>query len=121
MKIKLTLALAAAAMATSLVTAPAAQAQEPMIGEIRLFGSNFCPRGWAEAAGQMLSISQNTALFSLYGTMYGGDGRSTFALPDMRGRTPVDALGQAATRTTNARYTSMRYCVALQGIFPSRN
>ena len=56
---------------------------EPMIGEIRAFPYNWCPRGWAEAGGQLLPISQNTALFSLYGTIYGGDGRSTFALPDL--------------------------------------
>ena len=52
-------------------------------------GFNFAPRGWAFCDGQLLSISQNTALFSLVGTFYGGDGRTTFALPDLRGRTPV--------------------------------
>jgi microcystin-dependent protein len=62
---------------------------EPFIGEIRMFGGNFAPRGWAFCNGQMLSIAQNTALFSLLGTMYGGDGRTTFALPDMRGRAPI--------------------------------
>ncbi|UVJ40767.1 phage tail protein [Arthrobacter sp. CJ23] len=59
---------------------------EPFIGEIRLVGFNFEPRGWAYCNGQLLSISQNTALFSLLGTMYGGNGQSTFALPDLRGR-----------------------------------
>jgi microcystin-dependent protein len=62
---------------------------EPFIGEIRIFGFNFAPRGWAFCAGQLLAISQNTALFSLLGTTYGGDGQTTFALPDLRGRTPV--------------------------------
>ena len=62
---------------------------DPFIGEVMLFGANFCPRGWASADGQLLAISQYTALFSLYGTMYGGDGRTTFALPDLRGRAPV--------------------------------
>ena len=62
---------------------------EPFIGQIMLFGGNFCPRGWAEAAGQILPINQNTALFSLLGTMYGGDGRTDFGLPDLRGRVPI--------------------------------
>ena len=66
-----------------------AQAQEPFIGEIRWFGFNFCPRGWTGAEGQLLPIAQNTALFSLYGTIYGGDGRTTFQLPDLRGRVSV--------------------------------
>jgi len=67
----------------------ASAASDPLLGEVMLVGYNFCPRGWAEAAGQLLSISQNTALFSLYGTIYGGDGRTTFALPDLRGRAPI--------------------------------
>ena len=62
---------------------------EPFIGEIKAVGFNFCPRGWAEADGQLIAISQNQALFSLYGTIYGGDGRTTFALPDLRGRVPI--------------------------------
>ena len=65
------------------------QAQEPLLGEIRMFAGNFAPRGWAMCDGQILSISQNTALFSLLGTIYGGDGRTTFALPDLRGRVPM--------------------------------
>ncbi|GEQ85496.1 tail Collar domain-containing protein [Patiriisocius marinistellae] len=62
---------------------------EPFIGEIIAFGFNFAPRGWAQCNGQLLPISQNTALFSLLGTTYGGDGRTTFALPDLRGRTAM--------------------------------
>lgn len=62
---------------------------DPFIGEIRPVGFNFAPRGWAMCNGQLISISQNTALFSLLGTIYGGDGRTTFALPDLRGRTSV--------------------------------
>ncbi|MFI1744461.1 phage tail protein [Thalassobellus sediminis] len=54
-----------------------------------MFSGNFAPRGWAFCDGQLLSISQNSALFSLLGTTYGGDGRTTFALPDLRGRTPI--------------------------------
>jgi microcystin-dependent protein len=60
----------------------------PFLGEIRMFGGNFAPRGWAFCNGQILSISQNTALFSLLGTTYGGNGQTTFALPDLRGRVP---------------------------------
>ncbi|HEX7770324.1 MAG TPA: tail fiber protein [Dokdonella sp.] len=61
----------------------------PFIGEIRMFGFNFPPRGWATCAGQLLSIAQNQALFSLLGTTYGGNGQTTFALPDLRGRAPI--------------------------------
>lgn len=64
---------------------------EPFIGEIRMFAGNFAPRGWAFCDGQLLAISQNDALFSLYGTIYGGDGRTTFGLPDLRGRIPIHA------------------------------
>jgi microcystin-dependent protein len=64
---------------------------DPFIGEIRLFPYNFAPRGWAFCNGQVLSISQNTALFALIGTIYGGDGRTTFALPDLRGRVAVSS------------------------------
>jgi len=59
------------------------------IGEIRLFTGNFAPRNWAFCAGQLMSISQNTALFSILGTTYGGNGQTTFGLPDLRGRVPV--------------------------------
>ncbi len=62
---------------------------EPFVGEIRMFAGNFAPRGWAFCDGQLLAVSQNDALFSLYGTIYGGDGRTTFGLPDMRGRIPL--------------------------------
>lgn len=64
---------------------------EPFIGEIRLFAGNFAPQGWAFCDGQLLSISGNDALFSLIGTIYGGDGQTTFALPDLRGRIPIHA------------------------------
>jgi microcystin-dependent protein len=61
----------------------------PYVGEIRLFAGNFAPVGWALAQGQLLPIAQNSALFALLGTVYGGDGSSTFGLPDLRGRVPV--------------------------------
>ena len=62
---------------------------EGFIGEIRLFGGNFAPRNWAFCDGTLLQVSQNDALFSILGTTYGGDGRTTFALPDLRGRVAV--------------------------------
>lgn len=62
---------------------------EPFIGQLMLVGFNFAPKGWAFCNGQILSIAQNSALFSLLGTTYGGDGITTFALPDLRGRAPV--------------------------------
>ncbi len=62
---------------------------EPFIGEIRMFAGNFAPRGWAFCDGQLLAVSGNDELFSLLGTIYGGDGRTTFGLPDLRGRLPM--------------------------------
>lgn len=62
---------------------------QPFLGMIALFGFNFAPRGWAFCNGQLLPIAQNNALFALLGTMYGGDGRTTFALPNLQGRVPV--------------------------------
>src|SRR6185295_15882305 len=61
----------------------------PFVAEIRMFGGNFAPTGWAQCNGQLLPLSQNTALFSLLGTTYGGDGKSTFALPNLEGSVPV--------------------------------
>lgn len=68
---------------------------EPFIGEIRMFGGNFPPNGWAFTNGQLIPISQNDTLFNLIGTTYGGDGQETFAIPDLRGRVPIHA-GQGA-------------------------
>jgi microcystin-dependent protein len=62
---------------------------DPFVAEIRIFGFNFAPRGWALCNGQLMPISQNTALFSLLGTTYGGDGRTTFALPNLQGQAPM--------------------------------
>lgn len=62
---------------------------EPFLGEIRAFGFNFAPTGWAQCNGQLLPLSQNTALFALLGTYYGGDGKSTFALPNLEGAAPM--------------------------------
>jgi microcystin-dependent protein len=71
---------------------------DPFVGEIRCVGFNFPPVGWAECDGQLIPISQNTALFSLLGTFYGGDGKSTFALPDLQGNVPL-SQGQSNTGT----------------------
>jgi microcystin-dependent protein len=79
---------ALALFATGFVSA---QAQDHYIAEIRLFAGNFAPVGWAICDGSLLPIAQNTALFSLLGTMYGGDGVTTFAIPDLRGRVPIGA------------------------------
>ena len=74
---------------------------EPFLSEIRIFSFNFPPKGWAFCNGQFLPINQNQALFSLLGTTYGGNGQTTFALPDLRGRVPISfgnghTLGEAA-------------------------
>ena len=84
-------AAAAALSLMGLHGVAAAQANDPFIGQIMCAGFNFAPRGWAELNGQLLPISQNTALFSLLGTQYGGNGQTTFALPDMRGRVLIHA------------------------------
>lgn len=84
---------------------------EPFLGEIKIVGFNFAPRGWAFCDGQILPISQNQSLYSLLGTTYGGDGRTSFALPDLRGRTPVHrgdgvALGRKGGAETVTLTTS---------------
>ncbi len=91
---------------------------EPFIGQIQAFGFNFPPRGWAHCNGQLLPIAQNTALFSLLGTTFGGDGRTTFGLPEMRGRSirhvgngpgvnPVTWGQRAGSNTTNILAANM--------------
>lgn len=164
---------------------------EPFLAEIRMVGFNFAPRGWAFCDGQILPINQNQSLYSLLGTTYGGDGRTSFALPELRGRTPIhvgnshqlgqksgeetqtlslnempahghtaiasnsDAVGDMPTNNILARpgagvyaafnsgknmagqmigtsgggqahnnmqpYLAVNFCIALQGLFPSRN
>lgn len=113
---------------------------DPLLGQIIMFAGNFAPRGWALCNGQLLAINQNQALYSLLGTTYGGDGRTTFGLPDLRGRAPIHAgegpglprvrLGEkkggnsvenntsSSVRTTAT--TAVNYIIATQGIFPSR-
>ena len=91
---------------------------EPFIGQICLFGFNFAPRGWARCEGQTMSIAQNSALFSLLGTTYGGDGITTFKLPDLRVAEASEAGPQGFV---GAGRSGAVYCIALQGVFPSRN
>lgn len=89
---------------------------DPFIGEIRMFAGNYAPRGWAFCQGQILSIAQNNALFALLGTTYGGNGQTTFGLPDLRGRVPTGtgtglglppvSLGEAAGTPTTTLNTS---------------
>lgn len=90
--------IAAGLLASTLAGEAAACDTDVLIGSVCVFGFNFCPRGFAEANGQLLAISANTALFSLLGTFYGGDGRTTFALPDLRGRVMIgDGQGPGLT------------------------
>ena len=126
-------ALVGALMLQSVVSS--AQAQDFYLGQLLTVGFNFCPRGTAEAAGQLLPISQYAALFSLLGTMYGGDGRTTFALPDLRGSVvigsgtgpglPNYSQGQEATASVNSGeqvgFVAMKNCIVIEGIFPSRS
>jgi microcystin-dependent protein len=72
---------------------------QPYVGEIRMFGGNFAPAGWAFCNGQLIPISENDILFTLIGTTYGGDGQSNFALPDLQGRIPLH-MGTASSGTT---------------------
>ncbi len=84
---------------SSLMVSVSAQADDLFIGQVITTAANFCPRNTAELDGQLLSINDNQALFSLLGTTYGGDGRTTFAVPDMRGRSPVHSgTGKGLTR-----------------------
>lgn len=101
------LTAALAFVAASVLVTPADAQPEPFISEVMIIAANFCPVGWAAMNGQLLPISQNTALFSLLGTNYGGDGRTTFALP----------LAKPMFTATGATLTQ---CIALQGVFPSR-
>jgi microcystin-dependent protein len=99
--------MALAATSVMMIAANRAPAEkslgaEPFIGEISMFAGNFAPRGWAFCDGQLLQISENSALFSLLGTYYGGDGRTTFGLPDLRGRVAIHA-GQGPGLTNRAQ------------------
>ena len=74
---------------------------EPFLAEVRIFGFDFAPQGWALCDGQILPINQNQSLFSLVGTTYGGDGRTSFGLPDLRGRSPIHVGNSSTSGSTN--------------------
>lgn len=101
----------------------AAMAQlEPFIGQIAWVGFNFNPRGWANCDGQLLPISQYQALFSLLGTTYGGDGRTTFALPDMRGRVPIHpGSGPGLTPYSQGQRGGVESVTLLESQIPSHS
>lgn len=95
---------------------------EPFLGEIRMFAGNFAPRGWALCNGQLLSIAQNTALFSILGTTYGGNGQTTFGLPDLRGRLPVSqGQGPGLSMYSLGEITGTENVTLLQTNMPMHN
>ena len=97
---------------------------EPFLGEIRIVSFNFAPKGWAECNGQLLPINQNQPLFSLYGTTFGGDGRVTFALPNLQGRAPMhvgaghtsgERGGELSHTVTTAEMTQHTHTLSASG------
>ena len=118
-RLRLAPRLAAAALALAVV-APSVQAQaEPFVGQLMLTGANFCPVGWLHAKGQILSIAQNTALFSLLGTTYGGNGQTTFALPNLSGRVPVGVgQGPGLSNITRGQAAGTETVTLLQSQMP---
>ncbi len=129
MKKRLLLAATAAATLMAPLTAPLANAQDigGYLGELRIFpygGSNsgWCPRGWARTDGQLLAISQYSALFSLYGTTWGGDGRTSFGLPDLRGRMVMgDGTGPGLTPRTWGERVGLENVTLTTAQIPSHN
>ena len=94
----------------------------PFVAEIRIFGFNFAPKGWATCDGQLLPISQNTALFSLLGTMYGGDGKSTFALPDLGGNVPLQqGQGSGLQLWDQGEFQGSDFVTLLESEMPAHN
>lgn len=94
---------------------------EQFLGQIQQFGYSFAPRGWAFCHGQLMTIQHNEALFSLLGTSYGGDGITTFALPDFR---PKDEHGMPINLYIGEMYQNKPYmetCIAIEGLYPNRN
>lgn len=100
------------------------------VGEIRMFAGNFAPAGWAFCNGALLAISENEALYTIIGTTYGGDGQTTFALPDLRGRAPVHqgaglVLGQQAAPSAGDQqspaWLGINFIIALEGVYPSQS
>jgi microcystin-dependent protein len=93
---------------------------DPFVAEIRIFPFNFAPKGWAFCAGQLLPLSQNTALFSLLGTTYGGDGKSNFALPDLQGNAPMQpGQGSGLSLRDLGETSGVEFVTLLQSEMPS--
>jgi len=93
---------------------------DQFVGEIRMFGLNFAPTGWAFCDGQLMPISQNTALFALLGTMHGGDGKSTFALPELQGRSPMHwGQGSGLSQRTVGEIGGAEHVTLLQSEIPA--
>lgn len=117
-------AAAAAVVAVAAFAPTPAKAQQGIcMGQVMAFGGNFCPRSWANADGQLLPISSYSALFSIFGTMYGGDGRTTFGLPDLRNRSIVHVgngpgIGSSGAQGAKSGTTSF---TLLQSQMPSHN
>ena len=94
---------------------------EPFLAEVRMVGFNFAPRGWAFCDGQILPINQNQSLYSLLGTTYGGDGRTSFALPDLRGRTPIHVGSSNGTHHTQGQKSGEETHTLAVAEMPSHN
>ena len=102
---------------------------QPYVGEIRMFAGNFAPAGWVFCDGSLLPISEYETLFALIGTTYGGDGQSTFAVPDLRGRLPIhQGNGFTLAQTGGSQphdnfqpYLCVSFIVSLFGVFPSQS
>jgi microcystin-dependent protein len=95
---------------------------DPFVAEIRMMGFNFAPKGWAQCDGQLLPIAQNTALFSLVGTMYGGNGKTNFALPNLQGRTPIQwGQGAGLSLYDQGEQTGVENVTLLQSEIPTHS
>ena len=118
----LSTALVALGLSSAFHAAPAAAQATPLTGTVMWVGFNFCPRGWTPAQGQLLPIAQNTALFSLFGTTYGGDGRTTFGMPDLRGRAAIgEGRGPGLTAYRQGEKTGTETNTMTVATMPSHN
>lgn len=116
-KTRLAAITATLAVAAALPIAPAHAGPEPFLGELMRVGFSWCPQDFAKADGQLLQISQNAALYSLLGVTYGGDGRTTFGLPDLNGGGQGKGNPPAGA---NPDKQSTTWCIAVQGVYPPR-